>query len=102
MTSTKCGPCARKRPPYGTNDGKGDQTIDEKLEQLKPLAGTVGSLRFDITRQFHGANEVLQQHVLRLTMPDGSRSEVHAAMYFRFDGYLIDRMEEYVYEVGPV
>ncbi|MER0485067.1 nuclear transport factor 2 family protein [Streptomyces sp. Edi2] len=82
------------------NDGKGDQTIDEKLEQLKPLADTVGSLRFDIARQFHSANEVLQQHVLRLTMPDGSRSEVHAAMYFRFDGYLIDRMKEYSYEVG--
>lgn len=35
-------------------------------------------------------------------MPDGSRNEVHAAMYFRFDGYLIDRMEEYAYEMGPV
>ncbi|MEW2458498.1 nuclear transport factor 2 family protein [Streptomyces albus] len=82
------------------NDGRGDQTIDEKLEQLRPLTGTVGSLRFDITRQFHSADEVLQQHVLRLAMPDGSQSEVHAAMYFRFDGYLIDRMEEYVYEAG--
>ncbi|WP_344527751.1 nuclear transport factor 2 family protein [Streptomyces albiaxialis] len=82
------------------NDGTGDRTIDEKLEQLRPLAGAVGSLRFDITRQFHGANEVLQQHVLRMTMLDGSRSEVHAAMYFRFDGDLIDRMEEYAYGMG--
>ncbi|MEV0263984.1 nuclear transport factor 2 family protein [Streptomyces sp. NPDC050617] len=83
------------------NDGKGEQTVAEKMEQLKPLAETVDSLRFDITRQFHGANEVLQQQVLRLTMPDGSRSEFHAAMYFRFDGDLIDRMEEYAYEMGP-
>ncbi|MFE3886415.1 nuclear transport factor 2 family protein [Streptomyces lydicus] len=82
------------------NDGKGDQAIDEKLEQLKPLAGMVDPLRFDIMRQFHSGEEVLQQHVLRLVMPDGSWSEVHAAMYFRFDGYLIDRMEEYAYEVG--
>ncbi|MFF8784407.1 hypothetical protein [Streptomyces sp. NPDC015125] len=101
MTSTKCGPCARKLPPYGTTTARESQTVDEKLEQFRFLADMVGSLRFDMTRQFRGANEVLQQHVLRLTMPDGSRSEVHAAMYFRFDGYLIDRMEEYAYEVGP-
>lgn len=82
------------------NDGKGDQTIDEKLEQLKSAVGMVGSLWFDVVRRFHSGNEVFQQHVLCLTMPDGSRSEVHAAMYFRFDGFLIDRMEEYSYEVG--
>ncbi|MFH9424604.1 hypothetical protein [Streptomyces sp. NPDC017529] len=75
--------------------------IDEKLEQLKTLADMVDSLRFGITRQFHSANEVLQQHVLHLAMPDGARSEAHAEMYFRFDGHLIDRMEEYSYEVEP-
>ncbi|KOT87542.1 hypothetical protein ADK86_35380 [Streptomyces sp. NRRL F-5755] len=83
------------------NDGKGDQTIDEKLELLTSLVGTVASLRFDVTRQFQSANEVLQQHVLRLAGSDGARSEIHTAMYVRFDGYLIDRMEEYSYEVGP-
>ncbi len=28
-------------------------------------------------------------------MTDGARSDVHAAMYFRFDNGLIDRIEEY-------
>lgn len=83
------------------NVGKGGQRIDERLEQLKPLADMVGSLRFGTTRQFHSANEVLQQYVLRLAMPDGSRSEAHAAMYFRFGGYFIDRMKEYSCEVEP-
>ncbi|MBO8196780.1 nuclear transport factor 2 family protein [Streptomyces smyrnaeus] len=81
------------------NDGKGDQTIDEKPEQLEPLADEVDPLRFYITRQFRGANGVIQQQVLRSKTSDGSRSDCHAAMYFRFDGHLIDRMEEYAYEM---
>lgn len=81
------------------NDGKGEQTITQKMEQLKPLANTVDSLRYDVSRQFHHSNEVLQQNVLHLVMNDGSRSEFHAAMYFRFEGVLIDRIEEYAYTV---
>ncbi|MFH9426566.1 hypothetical protein [Streptomyces sp. NPDC017529] len=37
------------------NDGKGGQTIGEKLERLRPLAGTAASLRFDGARQFRSA-----------------------------------------------
>ncbi|MER6947522.1 nuclear transport factor 2 family protein [Nonomuraea sp. NPDC000554] len=81
------------------NDGKGEQTIDEKLEQLKPLVAAVDSLRYDVTRQFQSSNEVLQQQVLHLAMTDGSRGEVHAAMYFRFRDGLVDRIEEYAYAV---
>ncbi|WP_218952424.1 nuclear transport factor 2 family protein [Amycolatopsis anabasis] len=79
------------------NDGAGQQTIDEKLKQLSPLAATVDSLRYDVIRQFRNANEVLHQQVLHLAMSDGSRSELHAAMYFRFEDGLIDRVEEYAY-----
>ncbi|MGW6460300.1 nuclear transport factor 2 family protein [Streptomyces sp. NPDC055078] len=79
------------------NDGKGDQSIDEKLEQLKPLVPALGSMRYEITRQFENPGEVFQQQILRLALADGSRSEVHAAMYFRFDEDLIDRIEEYSY-----
>ncbi|KAA6212002.1 nuclear transport factor 2 family protein [Streptomyces albofaciens JCM 4342] len=84
------------------NDGKGGQAVGEKLERLRPLAGTAASLRFDGARQFRSAHEVLQRNVLRPGRPDGARSEVRAAKHFRFGGYLIDRMEEYSCGVGPV
>lgn len=77
------------------NDGSGDQPIDENMELLRRLAADVGTLRYDIVRQFQDGDAVLQQQVLHLTTTGGSRSEVHAAMYFRFDGGLIDRIEEY-------
>lgn len=81
------------------NDGKGNQCIDEKLEQLEPLVTTLDSLRYDVVRQYHNANEVFQQQVLHLAMADGSRAEMHAAMYFRFEEDLIDRIEEFAYDV---
>ncbi|MEV7781175.1 nuclear transport factor 2 family protein [Kitasatospora sp. NPDC088351] len=81
------------------NDGKAEQAIDERLEQFKSFVTTLDSLRYDVIRQFQNPNEVLQQQVLHLAMADGSRSELHAAVYFRFDGGLIDRIEEYVYTV---
>lgn len=83
------------------NDGSGDQPIDENMELLKQLAADVDTLRYDIVRQFQDEDEVLQQQVLHLTMTDGSRSEVHAAMYFRFDDGLINRIEEY-FNVVPL
>ncbi|MEU9900728.1 nuclear transport factor 2 family protein [Streptomyces phaeochromogenes] len=83
------------------SDGSGDQPIDENMELLKRLATDVETLRYDIVRQFQDGDEVLQQQVLHLTMTDGSRSDVHAAMYFRFDGGLIDRIEEY-FNVVPL
>ncbi|WP_283134634.1 nuclear transport factor 2 family protein [Rhizohabitans arisaemae] len=81
------------------NDGKGNQSIDEKLEQLGPLVATLDSLKYEVVRQFHNSHEVFQQQVLHLAMADGSRAEMHAAMYFRFEDGLIDRIEEFVYDV---
>ncbi|MFE7115918.1 nuclear transport factor 2 family protein [Streptomyces sp. NPDC057654] len=83
------------------NDGSGEQPIDENMELLKRLAADVNTLRYDVVRQFQDRDEVFQQQVLHLTAADGSRSEVHAAMYFRFDGGLIDRIEEY-FNVVPI
>jgi uncharacterized protein (DUF1684 family)/ketosteroid isomerase-like protein len=77
------------------NDGKGQQTIDENLAMLKDGPAAEASLRYDITRQFTEADEVLQQHVLRITNADGPVGEVQATMYFRFKDGLIDRIEEY-------
>lgn len=77
------------------NDGKGQQTIDENLAMLEDGPAAEASLRYDIIRQFTEADEVLQQHVLRITNADGPVGEVQAAMYFRFEDGLIDRIEEY-------
>ncbi|MGY6653563.1 nuclear transport factor 2 family protein [Amycolatopsis sp. TRM77291] len=79
------------------NDGAGQLTIDAKLNQLAPLVADVDSLRYSVIRRFRNSDEVLHQQVLHLAMSDGSRSEINAAMYFRFEDGLIDRIEEYVY-----
>lgn len=77
------------------NDGKGQQTIDENLAMLKDGPAAEASLRYDIIRQFAEADEVLQQHVLRISNADEPVGEVQAAMYFRFKDGLIHRIEEY-------
>lgn len=84
------------------NDGRGDQSVHEKIEQLRPLVAAVDSLRYDVIRQFQKPDEVLQQQVLHLAMADGSRSDVMATMYFRFKNGLIDRIEESAYQPPDV
>ncbi|MFJ5049058.1 nuclear transport factor 2 family protein [Streptomyces sp. NPDC088719] len=79
------------------NDGQGEQPIEQSLDRLRSFAADVRSLSYDVIRRFRNPDEVLQQHVLRLAGNDGSRSDVHAVVYFRFQGGLIDRIEEYVY-----
>ncbi|AXG81945.1 nuclear transport factor 2 family protein [Streptomyces paludis] len=81
------------------NDGEGEQAMDKRLDHFKSFVTTVASLRYDVNHQVGEANEVFQQHVLRLEMTDGSSAEVHAAVYFHLDGELIHRIEEYVYTV---
>ncbi|MFF4602682.1 nuclear transport factor 2 family protein [Streptomyces sp. NPDC001339] len=79
------------------NDGEEEQAIGERLEQFRSFAATVDSMRYDVVRQFKNSDEIFQQQVLRLNMTDGSSNEIHALLYFRFEGDLIDRIEEYVY-----
>ncbi|MCH0540322.1 nuclear transport factor 2 family protein [Streptomyces sp. MUM 203J] len=79
------------------NDSTADQAIGERLRQFESFVTAVESLRYDVKRQFRHENEVLQQHVLRLEMTDGSRREINALLFFRFEGGLIDRIEEYHY-----
>ncbi|MFC8626155.1 nuclear transport factor 2-like protein [Streptomyces anulatus] len=79
------------------NDGQGEQPIEESLDRLRSITADVDSLSYDVIRRFRNPDEVLQQHVLHLAGIDGSRSDVHAAVYFRFQDGLIDRIEEYVY-----
>ncbi|MGW3953024.1 nuclear transport factor 2 family protein [Streptomyces sp. NPDC004752] len=79
------------------NDGRGEQPIGESLDRLRSFTADADSLSYDVLRRFRNPDEVLQQHVLHLVGNDGSRSDVHAAVYFRFQDGLIDRIEEYVY-----
>ena len=56
----------------------------------------VSGLHYDITRRVPAPGGVLQQHVLRGTLPDGSDVELHAAMYLQVRDGHITRIEEYL------
>ena len=56
----------------------------------------VSGLHYDITRRVPAPGGVLQQHVLRGTLPDGSGVELHAAMYLQVRDGHITRIEEYL------
>ncbi|GAA0588521.1 hypothetical protein GCM10009534_23370 [Kribbella sandramycini] len=77
------------------NDGKGDESIDANISGMQAQIGAIESMRYDVQRQLAAGDEVLQQHVVHVATKDGRRGEVHAAVYFRFDGGLISRIEEY-------
>jgi ketosteroid isomerase-like protein len=77
------------------DDGQGESTIDENIASMASQIGAIESMRYDITRQLSLPGEVLQQHVVHVTMKDGARFQVHAAVYFGFADGLITRIEEY-------
>ncbi|MGC5566956.1 nuclear transport factor 2 family protein [Streptomyces sp. FR-108] len=92
--------CARTATVWH-NDGKGDETLDEYFDGLKRQIGSYESIHYDVLRQLSQPGGVrpggvLQQHVVHVRRKDGGRGEVHAAVYFGFDGAeLIDRIEAY-------
>jgi hypothetical protein len=55
------------------NDDLIEQPVEENLRVLQGLHRVVSGLRYDITRRVPAPDGVLQQHVLRGTLP-GSRS----------------------------
>jgi ketosteroid isomerase-like protein len=77
------------------DDGEGDSTIEENIAGMESQIDAIASMRYEITRQLSGPGEVLQQHVVRVTMKDGARFQVHAAVYFGFADGLVTRIEEY-------
>jgi limonene-1,2-epoxide hydrolase len=78
------------------NDGKGEQPIEENIQNMAGQVDAIESMRYDIIRQLAQPGEVLQQHVVHVATKNGMRGEVHAAVYFRFDNHgLISRIEEY-------
>ncbi len=78
------------------NDDLVEQPVEENLKVLAGLHRVVSGLRYDITRRVPAPDGVLQQHVLRGTLPDGAAVELHAAMYLQVRDGRISRIEEYL------
>jgi ketosteroid isomerase-like protein len=78
------------------NDDLVEQPVEENLKVLAGLHRVVSGLRYDITRRVPAPDGVLQQHVLRGTLPNGADVELHAAMYLQVREGHITRIEEYL------
>jgi len=78
------------------NDDLLDQSVEDNLKVLAGLHRAVSGLRYDVIRRALVDEGVLQQHVLRGTLPDGSKVELHAAMYLQVRDGHITRIEEYL------
>ena len=78
------------------NDDLLEQPVEDNLKVLQGLHRALSGLRYDITRRVPAPDGVIQQHVLRGTLPDGSDVELHAAMYLQVRDGHITRIEEYL------
>ena len=78
------------------NDDLIEQSVADNLKMLQGLHRVVSGLRYDIIRRVPAADGVLQQHVLRGSLPDGTEVELHAAMYLQVREGHISRIEEYL------
>jgi hypothetical protein len=83
------------------NDGKGEEALSVSSQRMKQLSESMQSMRYRAIRTFVNGDEALQQHVLSVALQDGTVREVHAAMYFRFAGGLLERVEEYATMLPP-
>ena len=77
------------------NDDLVEQPVEDNLKVLRGLHRAVSGLRYDIVRRVPARDGVLQQHVLRGRLPDGTDVELHAAMYLQVRDGHITRIEEY-------
>ncbi len=78
------------------NDDLIEQPVEENLKVLQGLHRAVSGLRYDIVRRVPTPDGVLQQHVLRGSLPGGAAVELHAAMYLQVRDGRITRIEEYL------
>ena len=78
------------------NDDLIEQAVEDNLKVLAGLHSVVSGLRYDIVRRVPAPDGVLQQHVLRGTLPGGAEVELHAAMYLQVRDGHITRIEEYL------
>jgi uncharacterized protein len=78
------------------NDDLIEQPVEENLKTLQGLHRVVSGLHYDITRRVVVEDGVLEQHVLRGQLPDGSDVELYCAMYLQVQDGRITRIEEYL------
>jgi uncharacterized protein len=78
------------------NDDLAEQSVEDNLKVLQGLHRAVSGLRYDVIRRAATTDGVLQQHVLRGALPDGTEVELHAAMYLQVRDGHITRIEEYL------
>ena len=73
-----------------------EQSEADNLTVLQELHHAVSGLRYDITRRALAGDGVIQQHVLRGTLPGGLEVALHAAMHLQVRDGHITRNEEYL------
>jgi ketosteroid isomerase-like protein len=78
------------------NDDLIEQSVEDNLKVLAGPHRAVSGLRYDVIRRADVADGVLQQHVLRGTLPNGTEVELHAAMYLQVRDGHVTRIEEYL------
>ena len=78
------------------NDDLIEQPVEDNLKVLAGLHKAVTGLRYEIVRRVPAADGVIQQHVLRGTLPNGADVALHAAMYLRVADGHVTRIEEYL------
>lgn len=78
------------------NDDLIEQNVTDNLKVLAALHKAVSGLRYEVIRRALTDDGVIQQHVLRGTLPDGQEVALHAAMYLRVEDGHVTRIEEYL------
>ena len=78
------------------NDDLIEQPVEDNLKVLQGLHRAVSDLHYEVVRRVPAPDGLLQQHVLRGRLPDGSDVALHAAMYLQVRDGHITRIEEYL------
>ena len=78
------------------NDDLVEQPVEDNLKVLAALHKVVSGLRYEIIRRVPADDGVIQQHVLRGTLPGGQDVALHAAMYLQVRDGRVTRIEEYL------
>lgn len=78
------------------NDGGAEQHVEDNLQLLRGLHQVVAALRYDVATRAELGDRVVQQHVLRGRLPDGTEVAMPAAMFLTVADGRVVRIEEYL------